>query len=130
MALTSQYSSAEMVMFGLLVVCLIAALVLIVRPSFWKKSRPKRSPLHPCPDCGQQVSKNADRCPHCGARTAEFSDGLAFFLAFLFGPVGLWYKQRWAAGFAWLVMTVVVASVAPVLVVFCWIGMIVHAASA
>jgi hypothetical protein len=31
------------------------------------------------------------------------SDVIAFLLGTFFGPVGLWYKGRWAAGFAWLI---------------------------
>ncbi len=27
--------------------------------------------LHPCPDCGETVSRRADRCPHCGCPVAS-----------------------------------------------------------
>ncbi|MFQ5744824.1 MAG: hypothetical protein ACE5HV_14730 [Acidobacteriota bacterium] len=59
------------------------------------------------------------------------SNGLAFLLGLLLGPVGLWYKGHWAAGFAWLVMGIIVGAAtfliaAPVF----WIGMAIHAAVA
>lgn len=31
---------------------------------------PVNSSLHPCPDCGQQISKRASACPHCGCPIA------------------------------------------------------------
>ena len=59
------------------------------------------------------------------------SNGLAFVLGLLLGPVGLWYKRQWAAGFAWLVMGIIVgvATMGLAAPVF-WIGMAIHAAVA
>jgi hypothetical protein len=59
------------------------------------------------------------------------SNAVAGCLGFFLGPVGLWYKGHWAAGFAWLAMIVIVALVtggagivfAPIF----WIGMTIHA---
>lgn len=56
------------------------------------------------------------------------SDMTAGCLGLLLGPVGLWYKRNWAAGFAWLVMAILLGVVsggllAPVL----WLGMAIHA---
>ena len=61
-----------------------------------------------------------------------WDDVFAGFLAFFIGPVGLWYKQKWAAGFAWLAMTLLLAltGIGCFVVPFCWLGMIVHAAAA
>ena len=50
-------------------------------------------------------------------------------LGLALGPVGLWYKGHWAAGFAWLVMTVILAPTV-VALPFCWVGMAIHAAVA
>ena len=38
---------------------------------------------------------------------SEKSNAVAGCLGLLLGPVGLWYKGQWAAGFAWLVMAVI-----------------------
>jgi len=66
-----------------------------------------------------------------GTRSGNQSDAVAGFLGFFFGPVGLWYKGHWAAGFAWLAMIVIVAlATGGVGIVFApifWIGMIIHA---
>jgi len=64
-------------------------------------------------------------------RTGNQSGAVAGLLGFFLGPVGLWYKGRWAAGFAWLAMIVIVAlatgGVGIVFVPIFWIGMIIHA---
>jgi len=110
-----------------------------------------------CSECGHPVSTNADACPGCGAPpsgtphhvapqsgmpyggspprrdigVADKSNGLAFFLGIFLGPVGLWYKGNWAAGFAWLVMTFVIGLASSgILAPFMWIGMAIHAAAA
>jgi len=66
-----------------------------------------------------------------GTRRSNRSNAVAGFLGFFFGPVGLWYKGRWAAGFAWLAMIVIVAlakgGVGIVFAPIFWIGMIIHA---
>jgi GYF domain 2 len=66
-----------------------------------------------------------------GRRTSNRSDAVAGFLGFFFGPVGLWYKGHWAAGFAWLAMIVIVAlakgGVGIVFAPIFWIGMTIHA---
>ena len=46
------------------------------------------------------------------------------------GPVGLWYKGHWAAGFAWLVMAIIGLSTTIILGPVFWVGMAVHAAIA
>jgi len=66
-----------------------------------------------------------------GTRTGNQSDAVAGCLGFFFGPVGLWYKGHWAAGFAWLAMIVIaLLATGGVGIVFAsifWIGMIIHA---
>lgn len=60
------------------------------------------------------------------------SDVAAFFLGFFLGPVGLWYKEHWVAGFAWLAMAVVagLSGIGLILVPVFWFGMAIHAAAA
>ena len=59
---------------------------------------------------------------------------MAGCLGLLLGPVGLWYKGQWAAGFAWIVITILImlatGGFGIVLAPFFWIGMAVHAYSA
>lgn len=57
-----------------------------------------------CPYCGGDVPRRAQKCRHCGEWlvSTNHSDGLAGCLGFMLGPVGLWYKGHWAAGFAWI----------------------------
>jgi hypothetical protein len=54
---------------------------------------------------------------------------IAGILGLFLGPVGLWYKGKWAAGFAWLAMGFLTAltGVGLVLMPFFWIGMAIHA---
>ena len=59
------------------------------------------------------------------------SNGLAFLLGLLLGPVGLWYKGNWAAGFAWLVMGLIMIPLTRFLAApLFWLGMAIHAAGA
>ena len=85
-----------------------------------------------CPSCGHQLSDQAKVCPHCGHPFAPDRSPLtAGCLAALLGPVGLWYKGHWAAGFAWLVLGALIsAATYGIAIPFVWIGMIVHAAKA
>ena len=56
------------------------------------------------------------------------SNATAGCLALLLGPVGLWYKGCWAAGFAWLVMAILIAPLTGFLTApLFWIGMTIHA---
>jgi hypothetical protein len=88
--------------------------------------------LHRCQACGRQVSIHASACPQCGHHVAPDKSALAAgCLGLLLGPVGLWYKGQWAAGFAWLAMTVLLSlGTAGLAAPFCWIGMAIHAAVA
>lgn len=98
--------------------------------------------LIPCPSCDREVSRFAAQCPHCGhplrtsgsaaAQTppAQKSDGVAGCLGLFFGPVGLWYKGHWAAGFAWLVIAIIIIPMTGLLAApLFWVGMAIHAAS-
>ena len=66
-----------------------------------------------------------------GQRVRNKSNLVAGIFGLFLGPVGLWYKGHWAAGFAWLVvggLTIVITGgfglvFAPVF----WIGMMIHA---
>jgi len=86
-----------------------------------------------CPFCKEEIIAGAFKCKHCGSNLAmlDKSNGLAFLLGLCLGPVGLWYKGHWAAGFAWLVMGVIAGLAtggfaAPIF----WLGMAFHAAVA
>lgn len=66
-----------------------------------------------CKDCGSQVSKRADKCPHCGAPVETMSSktegqqpqrlvvtptksmGVSIILTVLFGPLGMLYSTIW-----------------------------------
>jgi hypothetical protein len=58
------------------------------------------------------------------------SNLIAFLLGLLLGPVGLWYKGQWAAGFAWLVIAAIALSMTVFLAPLFWLGMAFHAAVA
>lgn len=96
--------------------------------------------LKDCKECGQEVSTEASACPNCGvpnpsadssANGVEKTDAAAGCLGLLLGPVGLWYKGQWAAGFAWLAMAVIIggATGGIALPIF-WVGMALHAFAA
>ena len=68
-----------------------------------------------CPECGEEfpllpaysegagtpVNESGRTSTSKGSRTGdEKSDGTAGCLGLFLGPVGLWYKGQWAAGFA------------------------------
>lgn len=103
-----------------------------------------------CPICNGVVDSLAARCHHCGVEFVrqrqetttspqvihhyihhggtDRSSLAAGCLALALGPVGLWYKGQWAAGFAWLVMTVLLSAATGLIAApFCWLGMAVHA---
>ncbi len=86
-----------------------------------------------CPFCKELILAGAIKCKHCGSdlEVPQKSDAAAGCLGLLLGPVGLWYKGHWAAGFAWLAMALLIGILtggwlAPVF----WIGMAAHAACA
>ncbi|MBX3422964.1 MAG: DUF4339 domain-containing protein [Pirellulaceae bacterium] len=87
-----------------------------------------------CKYCGNSIAPNAQKCGHCGEWIVQtsHSDSLAAVLGVLFGPVGLWYKGHWAAGFAWIMfMLIVYLSIGDFVLLLSplfWIGMGVHAA--
>lgn len=86
-----------------------------------------------CPYCKEEILVGAQKCKHCGEFLVgpQKSDALAGCLGLLLGPVGLWYKGHWAAGFAWLAMAFVLgAGTGGIAAPFLWIGMAIHAASA
>lgn len=74
-------------------------------------SRPQL-PAQPliCHACRAEVDPLAIRCRHCGEdfQRVQKCNVTAGCLGFALGPVGLWYKGQWGAGFAWLTMIVIV----------------------
>jgi len=88
-----------------------------------------------CPYCRGQIPNSAQKCMHCGEFLAgtEHSDVLACLLGLFLGPVGLWYKGHFAAGFAWLAFWIIVVlatgGVGICLAPFFWLGMGIHAAT-
>ncbi|WP_437229465.1 zinc ribbon domain-containing protein [Planctomicrobium sp. SH661] len=109
-----------------------------------------KSPTMRCPYCAESISTEAKKCRHCGEfldpslraanQTLQLigssrepnvppkSDLVAGCLGFLLGPVGLWYKGQWAAGFAWIVMAILLCiSTGGLAAPICWIGMGLHA---
>ena len=89
-----------------------------------------------CPACKGTIEYGVSRCRHCGEdfRVSNKSDGLACCLALFLGPVGLWYKGCWGAGFAWLagiflwaVVTVALAFIPIIFLPVFPIGMMIHA---
>ena len=96
--------------------------------------------LQPCRECGESVSTEAPACPHCGVpkpagATRQPSDTydtvVPGCIGLLLGPVGLWYKGHWAAGFAWLAVAIIVGvATGGMAVPFLWVGMAIHAAMA
>lgn len=95
--------------------------------------QPTETATIPCPFCKEPVDSSALKCKHCGSNlaAANKSNLAAGCLGLLLGPVGLWYKGHWAAGFAWLAMAVLlgIASGGWLAPVF-WVGMAIHAAVA
>ena len=91
------------------------------------------SAMNPCPYCQGPVAKGVQKCRHCGEFLSppSQSDALAGCLGFFLGPIGLWYKGHWAAGFAWVAILIIIAlatgGVGILLAPFFWIGMGIHA---
>jgi hypothetical protein len=86
-----------------------------------------------CPFCKEAVQPDAKKCKHCGSSIAAAakSNVTAGCLGLVLGPVGLWYKGQWAAGFAWLVLAVLLGlATGGVAAIFMWLGMAIHAAAA
>ena len=96
------------------------------------RKRPKAQEWY-CPSCEGPVSEHAEKCRHCGEFLTDtgHSNLLAGCLGFFLGPVGLWYKGHWAAGFAWLAMAfatgVFSAGIGFIFMPLFWLGMGVHA---
>ena len=86
-----------------------------------------------CRFCQGPVNPGVQKCRHCGEflSAPPHSNGLAGCLGLVLGPIGLWYKGQWAAGFAWIVVAVLVilgtGGLGIVFAPFFWIGMGVHA---
>lgn len=88
-----------------------------------------------CPYCQGELVPGVQKCRHCG----EFlvgtghSDAMAGCLGFMLGPVGLWYKGHFGAGFAWLAFIILISvatgGLAILLAPLFWIAMGIHAAS-
>lgn len=78
------------------------------------------------------VNRGSDEVPSGSPdRSPGKSDSTAGCLGLLLGPVGLWYKGQWAAGFAWLAMAIVLgAASGGILAPFFWVGMAIHAYNA
>lgn len=86
-----------------------------------------------CPYCRGEVHYGVQKCRHCGeflVRT-DHSDALAAGLGCLLGPVGLWYKGHFIAGFAWIaawfLLVFATAGFGLLLAPFFWLGMAIHA---
>lgn len=94
-------------------------------------TRTESPKTNPCPSCGKRIRMGLEECPHCGRTLGDYSDNTAGCLGLLLGPVGLWYKQKWAAGFAWLAMAVLFGILSGGwLAPFFWFGMAAHAYAA
>lgn len=98
---------------------------------------PNRPTGHtPCPACHGPIEIGAQKCRHCSEdfRSRSQSNTTAGCLGLLFGPVGLWYKGLWAAGFVWLafflLFILITGGVGIVLAPLFWIGMSIHAIKA
>ena len=88
-----------------------------------------------CARCEGSVAVNAPYVVQTSApqppQVREKSAVAAGCLGLALGPVGLWYKGHWAAGFAWLVLTPVLGvATGGMALPFCWAGMAIHAATA
>jgi hypothetical protein len=87
-----------------------------------------------CPFCRETVHPEAVKCKHCQSNIAPRNprdDENAFLLGFFLGPVGLFSKGCYAAGFAGLVMGFLAcALISPILAPIFWIGMAAHASGA
>ena len=87
-----------------------------------------------CRFCRQLIVASVFNCSHCGrdVATVRKSDATAGWLGLALGPVGLWYKGYWLAGFGWLAVVVVLGIVtgAWLAIPICWVGMAIHAAAA
>jgi hypothetical protein len=81
------------------------------------------------------IPMQAKVCKSCGEVLGiSHSSLIAFFLGLLLGPVGLWYKGRYAAGFAWVFMCVIICVPTGILGLLLapifWLCMAIHAAVA
>lgn len=106
-------------------------------PAVYTPYRQQQQHVYPgqavCPFCHGPINLGVVKCRHCGEflSAASQSDGTAGCLGFFLGPVGLWYKGHWAAGFAWIVGFFIVVlgtgGIGVILAPVFWIGMAIHA---
>ena len=104
-------------------------------PTIEMPSPPVASPVPQfitCPFCKEEVRVHAMKCKHCQSMLVEQkSDTVAMLLALVLGPVGLWYKGQWAAGFAWIAGVFIVVFAFGVFSLFVapmmWLFMAAHA---
>jgi hypothetical protein len=83
-----------------------------------------------CPFCKEQIITDAVKCKHCGSylEAANKSDNLAGCLGLALGPVGLWYKGHWFAGFAYLLLgPLLIIATGGIGLPFIWLAMGIHA---
>jgi hypothetical protein len=85
-----------------------------------------------CRFCHSPIPHGVQKCRHCGEFLSPTgkSDGLAGCLGLALGPVGLWYKGLWGAGFAWLavwvLLVIATGGFAILLAPIFWLGMGIH----
>lgn len=79
-----------------------------------------------CPNCGTSISDQATACPSCGhpmRKPKMKSKTLVVFFCALAGPLGLhrFYLGDVAIGFAFILLSIMLAVMAPELIMLMWI---------